>query len=92
MFWQKKIVNKESIFIHLCSRIIPYAIHSLESIIVKMATCKISVLQLVSVAKQSDLSLTWSQTLEEGSFIYVMPYCSFLLAKLIMECCVFQLR
>ena len=34
----------------------------LESNVVKLASCKISILQLVPVAEHADLSLNWSET------------------------------
>ena len=47
---------------HLCFR-------CLESIISILAISKISRLELVSVAEQASLSLTWSQTLKTGFLV-----------------------
>ena len=52
-----------------CSLISAYAIHSLEGIIYKLLACKISIIYLVSVARQAGSSLTWSQTLKSDSLM-----------------------
>ena len=41
-----------------------FVIHSLDGIIAKLAACKVSVVQLVSVAEQTGLSVTW-ETLKD---------------------------
>ena len=45
-----------------------FVISYLESVIAKLAMCKASVLLLVSVAGQADLSLTWTET-QKTSFL-----------------------
>ena len=48
----------QPVHLHLRSLISAFVIHLLESIISKLATCKVSIFQLVSVAEQTVLSLT----------------------------------
>ena len=49
---------------HMHSLISAFVVHSLESIISKLATSDISIYKLVSVAEQASFSLTWQETLE----------------------------
>ena len=46
-----------------------FAICSLESIITKIAACKISIFKLVSIAVQASLSLMWSQIGKAGVLV-----------------------
>ena len=60
--------------VHLRCLISGFVVHYLDSIIPILAKSEISRLQLVSVAEQTGLSLTWWQTLKtdflvRGSFI-----------------------
>ena len=55
--------------VHLHSLISAFAICSLESIITKIATCKISIFKLVSIAVQASLSLNWSQIGKAGVLV-----------------------
>ena len=52
--------------VHPCSLINAFVISLLENIISKFATSKISLSQLVSVAEQADLGMTWSETPKTG--------------------------
>ena len=54
---------------HLRSLTSTFVICFLESIIAKLATCKISILYLVPVAEQAWLSLTWSDILKTGLLV-----------------------
>ena len=54
------------------SLISAFVVCCLDSIIPLLAIVKISSLYLVSVAKQADLSLTWSETPKSG-FLMVWP-------------------
>ena len=51
---------------HLVSLISAFVIHSLQSMMSKLASCKISTFQLVSVAELAGLSLTCLQTPRTG--------------------------
>ena len=55
---------------HLCRMISPFVIHFLESIISKLATIKISIFQLVSIAEEN--CLTQMQTARTG-FVVSWP-------------------
>ena len=56
---------------HSCSLISTFVVHCLDSIIPILAIPKISRLQLISVAEQLGLSLTWSQTPDDRFSCYV---------------------
>ena len=58
--------------VHPHSLISAFAIHFLESIIRKLATSIISIFWLVSVAEETGLSLTLSETLKTG-FVPMPP-------------------
>ena len=53
---------------HLRSLISAFVVRSLESITTKLATSKILIFQLVSVAEQAGLGKTWSETLKDRFF------------------------
>ena len=57
---------------HAGSLISAFVIHLLESIISRLATSEISLFKLVSVAEQTGLKLTLSETLKTG-FLVMRP-------------------
>ena len=62
-FGNNKVVDQPA---HPCSLISPFVICLLESIISKLATSKILIFQLVSVAEETGLSPTLSETPKTG--------------------------
>ena len=60
-----------------CSLISPFIIHTLESMIAKFATYKISRFLLVSAAEQASFGMTWQQ----------IPKIGFLATRLILLLC-----
>ena len=61
---------------HLCSLISAFVVRCLDSIIPLLAIAEISRVQLVSVAEQASLSLTWSQTVKTGFLMTRLNYIS----------------
>ena len=59
---------------HPCSPISAFVIRFLESTVYNLATSKISIFQLVSVAEEIGLSLALSETPKTG-FLATMPIC-----------------
>ena len=59
---------------HSCSLISAFAVHCLDSVIPLLAIDEISRLQLVSVAEQAGLSLTWSQIPKTGFLVMRLKY------------------
>ena len=55
---------------HPCSLISAFVIRLLDSIVSKLAASKISFLQVVSVAEQAGLGMTFSETLKTGFLVW----------------------
>ena len=51
---------------YLRSLISAFVIRLLESVVSKLATSKISLFKVVSVAEQAGLGMTWAETLKTG--------------------------
>ena len=60
--------------VYLCSLISTFVVRCPDSIIPLLATAKISRHELVAVAEQASLSLTWSQTLKTGFLVTWLRY------------------
>ena len=60
--------------VHLCSLISAFAIHLLESIILKLAQSEISLFYLVSVAEKAGFDIILSETLKTGFVASVLIY------------------
>ena len=62
---------------HSRSLISAFVVHCLDCVISLVSVTKISSLMVVSVAEQTSLSLTWSETPEDTFFQDVAHICSF---------------
>ena len=62
---------------HLCSLASAFVFYYLESTVVKLAPCKLSMFQLVSVAEQAGLNMRLSGTPKTGFLMMRPVFCKF---------------